>query len=125
MRLRLDNADTGNGLQLVPETYGMDVPSACTIVIIAGIFDWSTLPPIILFLWMCLLHELYLKEDKNFKKKKNYFAKQTSLGKYLDRVDGVMTEVDRITEDIAQMPVAAFIFRDKESDEVNYSLDIR
>ena len=37
VRLRLDDADTGNGLQIVPETYGMDVPSACTIVIIAGI----------------------------------------------------------------------------------------
>ena len=32
--MRLDNEDSGNGL--VPETYGMDVPSACTIVIIAG-----------------------------------------------------------------------------------------
>ena len=46
-------------------------------------------------------------------------------GKYLDKVDRVMTMVDRITEDIAQMPVAAFIFRDKESDEVQYSTDIR
>ena len=36
-----------------------------------------------------------------------------------------MTQVDRITEDIAHMPVAAFIFRDKESDEVHYSSDIR
>ena len=36
-----------------------------------------------------------------------------------------MTQVDRITEDIAHMPVAAFIFRDKESDEVHYSTDIR
>ena len=36
-----------------------------------------------------------------------------------------MTQVDRITEDIAHMPVAAFIFRDKESDEVQYSSDIR
>ena len=36
-----------------------------------------------------------------------------------------MTQVDRITEDIDQMPVAAFIFRDKESDEVHYSSDIR
>ena len=34
--MRLDRNDTGIGLQLVPETYGMDVPSACTIVIIAG-----------------------------------------------------------------------------------------
>ena len=48
-----------------------------------------------------------------------------SLGKYLDKVDRVMTQVDRITEDIAHMPVAAFIFRDKESDEVHYSTDIR
>ena len=36
-----------------------------------------------------------------------------------------MTQVDRITKDIAHMPVAAFIFRDKESDEVLYSTDIR
>ena len=48
-----------------------------------------------------------------------------SLGKYLDKVDRVMTQVDRITEDIDQMPVAAFIFRDKESDDVHYSTDIR
>ena len=34
--MRLDDEDTGKGLQLVPESYGMDVPSACTIVIIAG-----------------------------------------------------------------------------------------
>ena len=36
-----------------------------------------------------------------------------------------MTKVDRITEEIAHMPVAAFIFRDKESDEVHYSPEIR
>ena len=36
VRMRLDDEDKENGLQLVPETYGMDVPSACTIVIIAG-----------------------------------------------------------------------------------------
>ena len=34
--MRLDNEAMENGLKLVPETYGMDVPSACTIVIIAG-----------------------------------------------------------------------------------------
>ena len=34
--MRLDNEDTEYALHLVPETYGMDVPSACTIVIIAG-----------------------------------------------------------------------------------------
>ena len=32
-----------------------------------------------------------------------------------------MAEVDRITENISQIPVAAFIFRDKESDEIKYS----
>ena len=36
-----------------------------------------------------------------------------------------MTQVDRITEDIAHMPVAAFIFREKEKDEVYFSSDIR
>ena len=36
-----------------------------------------------------------------------------------------MTQVDKITEDIAHIPVAAFIFRDKDSDEVHYSMDIR
>ena len=34
--MRLDRNNTVIGLQLVPATYGMDVPSACTIVIIAG-----------------------------------------------------------------------------------------
>ena len=48
-----------------------------------------------------------------------------SLGKYLDKVDRVMTQVDKITEDIDHMPFAAFIFRNKESDEVQYSSDIR
>ena len=36
-----------------------------------------------------------------------------------------MTEVDKITENIEHMPVAAFIFRENESDMVNYSLDKR
>ena len=36
-----------------------------------------------------------------------------------------MTQVDRITEDIDHMPVAAFIIRDKESDDVQYSSEIR
>ena len=34
--MRLDNEAIENGLQLVPETFGMDVPNTCTIVIIAG-----------------------------------------------------------------------------------------
>ena len=34
--MQLDNAETRNGLQLVPNTHGMNVPSTCTIVIIAG-----------------------------------------------------------------------------------------
>ena len=96
--IRLDNNDTEKSLHLVPETYGLDVPSACTIVIIAGKQQRLKLPPKYKF---------------------------PSLGKYLDKVDRVMTQVDRITEDIAYMPVAAFIFRDKESDEVHYSTDIR
>ena len=49
----------------------------------------------------------------------------SSVGEYLVKVDRVMTQVDRITEDIAHMPVAAFIFRDKESNDVKFSTDIR
>ena len=35
VRMKLYN-DTGKGLLLIPKTYGMNVPSTCTIVIIAG-----------------------------------------------------------------------------------------
>ena len=98
VRLMLDNEDKGNGVKLIPETHGMDVPSACTIVIIAGnVHEQANI---------CM----YLFQ---------------SLGKYLDKVDRVMTQVDRITEDIAHMPVAAFIFRNRESDKVHFSSDIR
>ena len=78
-----------------------------------------------LLAWMFPMHaqlSLYQVNDDNYHDKKNTFP---SIGKYLDKVDRVMTQVDRITEDIAHMPVAAFIFRDKESDEVHYSTDIR
>ena len=34
--MNLDNEAKGNGLKLAPETYGMEVPSSCTIVIMAG-----------------------------------------------------------------------------------------
>ena len=36
-----------------------------------------------------------------------------------------MMMVENITEDISQMPIAAFIFKDNESDEVYYSSEIR
>ena len=36
VRMRLDDEDSENDLQLVPGSHGMKVPSACTIVIIAG-----------------------------------------------------------------------------------------
>ena len=79
-----------------------------------------------LLAWMFPMHaqlSLYQVNDDNHHDKKNIFP---SLGKYLDKVDRVMTQVDRITEDIAHMPVAAFIFRDnKTDDEVHYSTDIR
>ena len=94
--MRLDDEDTENGLRLVPGSHGQNVPSTCTIVIIAGSND----------------------TDKTI-----YFLFHP--GGYLEQVDRVMTQVQHITEDIAHMPVAAFIFRDKESDEVHYSTDIR
>ena len=75
----------------------MNIPSACTIVIIAGKWHQET----------------------------SLTNTGSNLDKYLSNVDRVMTQVDRITEDIDHMPVAAFIFRDKESDEVHYSTDIR
>ena len=34
--MRLDDEDSGDGLELVSGPNGIDVPSACTIVIIAG-----------------------------------------------------------------------------------------
>ena len=37
--MTLDDEDSGTGLNIVPEAYGMDVPSACTIVVIAGEID--------------------------------------------------------------------------------------
>ena len=98
--MTLDDEGSVTGLNIVSELHGMDVPSACTIVLIAG------------KIWQLL---------QNVDAFKDYLQ----LGKYLAKVDRVMTQVDRITEDIAHMPVAAFIFRDKESDEVQYSTDIR
>ena len=32
----MDDEEMAKGLQLVPESHGMDVPSTCTIVMIAG-----------------------------------------------------------------------------------------
>ena len=34
--MTLEDEVSGNGLDIVPESCGMDVPSACTIVIITG-----------------------------------------------------------------------------------------
>ena len=34
--MTLDDEISGDGLDIVVESYGMDVPSACTIAIIAG-----------------------------------------------------------------------------------------
>ena len=109
-QVRLELTDSGNGKKIVPQTYGMAVPRACTIVIIAG-----------------KLNDIQGSSSKcclQFYEKllSNEFP---SLGKYLDRVDTVMAQVDRITEDIAHMPVAAFIFRDKESDKISYSINTR
>ena len=92
--------DSKNGHQLVLGSQGMNVPSACTIVIIAGFKLIHTKTRIV----------------------KDAFS---TPGKYVSKVDRVMTQVDRITEDIDHMPVAAFIFRQKESDEVHYSAEIR
>ena len=98
--MTLAEEDSENDLQLNPGSHGMNVPSACSIVIIAGF---------------------------NFIHTQTRIVKVTfsTTGKYLEKVDRVMTQVDRITEDIDHMPVAAFIFRDQESDEVQFSANIR
>ena len=95
--MKLADEDSEDDLHLVPGSHGMNVPSACTIVIIAG-FQIHTHSHNVTF---------------------------PNPGKYITKVDRVMTLVDRITEDIDHMPVAAFIFRDKESDTVHYSSDKR
>ena len=51
--------------------------------------------------------------------------KNFPLGQYVSKLDRVMARVRRITDDIAHMPLAVFIFRDNEIDEVNYSIDNR
>ena len=96
--MRLADEDSEDDLKLVPGSQGISVPSACTIVIIAGFRLIHTQTRIVTF---------------------------STAGKYISKVDRVMTQVDRITEDIDHMPVAAFIFRDQESDEVHFSADIR
>ena len=98
--MRLDNEDSEKGFPFVPGSHGINVPSACTIVIIAGF-------------------RLIKIQTRNLK------VTFSIAGTYISRVDRVMTQVDRITEDIDHMPVAAFIFRDQESDEVHFSADIR
>ena len=98
--MKLADADSENEIHLVPGRQGMNVPSACTIVIIAGF-------------------RLIKIQTRNLK------VTFSIAGTYISRVDRVMTQVDRITEDIDHMPVAAFIFRDQESDEVHFSADIR
>ena len=40
-------------------------------------------------------------------------------------VDRVMAEVDKIAEDLDHIPVAAFIFRENEADEVIYTVEKR
>ena len=100
VRMRLADEDSDKGLQLDLGSHGMNIPSACTIVIIAG---------------SRLTHT----------QKRIVKVTFSTPGEYTSEVDRVMTQVERITEDIAHMPVAAFIFRDKESDEVHYSTDIR
>ena len=98
--MKLGDADSEKVLQLVSGSQGMNVPSACTIVMIAG---------------------LRLKHTQTKIVKVTF----STAGNYISKVDRVMTQVDWITEDIDHMPVAAFIFRDKESDEVHFSKDIR
>ena len=91
-----DLTNSTNLFWIFPQTYGLDVPNACTIVIIAG---KGNLP---------FLTNTFL-----------------TLGKDLNQVDSVLAQVDRLTQHLFQLPVAVFIFRNKESDEVHYSEENR
>ena len=74
--MRLADEDSENGLQPVPGSHGMNVPTACTIVIIAG---------------FRLIHiQTRIVKVLTF----------STRGKYISKVDKVMTLVDRITEKI-------------------------
>ena len=83
VRLTLDSQ-----LHLTPGTGGMNAPSSCTVVIIAGQSTYST------------IHQ-------------KATLLSTLSGKYLNKVEAVMTRVDAITEDLDHMPLAAFIYRQK------------
>ena len=43
--MTLDNDDSVDGLHLVPGSFGMNVPTSCTIVIIAGVRHTGIKPP--------------------------------------------------------------------------------
>ena len=79
----IDDKNPSNTLKLVPGTYGMNIPSSCSIVIIAGT--------------KMLANTLSVPIA-------------SSLGRYLSQVDKVMAQVDRITEDISYRPWTSFIF---------------
>ena len=64
--MKQDDEDTGIDINLVPGSYGMNVPSTCTIVIIAGID---------------------IKQEKE-----NIYLFPTQ-GKYLNKVDSVIKDV--------------------------------
>ena len=83
VRLTLDSQ-----LHLTPGTGGLKVPSSCTVVIIAG-----------------LVSQIQHHQKATLL--------STLSGKYLNKVEAVMTRVDTITEDLDHMPLAAFIYRQK------------
>ena len=82
----MNDKNPSNTLKLVPGTFGMNIPSSCSIVIIAGN--------------KMLVNTLSV-------------PKVSSQGRYLSQVDKVMAQVDRITEDISYRPWTSFIFGDE------------
>ena len=92
VRLTLDSQ-----LHLTPGTGGMNVPSSCTVVIIAG--------------------------QSNFNNSPKGHTSLTLSGEYLHKVEAVMTRVDAITEDLDHMPLAAFLFRQKPVLEKEVEVD--
>ena len=58
--MTLDDENVGMGLKLGPGTFGMNVPSTCTIVIIAGTLDLQSIrssPAQVMGLgWLCRIN---------------------------------------------------------------------
>ena len=148
--LKLEEGNQTENQNLNPGTHGMNAPSSCSIIIIAGILTTRSILSsdslmkkisALMISKVCFVlsglefNRVDLKEG--FGVSATIFFCQTQLklsynkgmiviitffsAKFLKRIDRVMTLVNNITEDIEHMPLAAFIFKEKEGDQLHFS----